>query len=413
MSGLESVRNKRLVLVSHDLSHSGSPLLLVETAVQLRHAGAHVELVTLAGDTGRDDIAARHGLPVIPLATSFARCADAELVIANTVESAGWVRRFLCDHPRSGTRLLWWIHEITAEQYADEIPTLVGVRAVVFDSRASSNAWAATGMPFPSLVRIIHPCVADSVVASAAQARHPYRNMSSVPTRPVRALMRVFRRVGLTTWSPERPSACDRKTIRGALGVAPQDFLVTLVGSYQSRKGHTLLAETVGRILEEEPRLPLKLLLVGFADQPQAQRLLDSADMATRRALDPRRLVPVVRDLAPYYAASDAFVMNSQGPGENFGRVTIEAMAFKLPVLGTNAGGTPEIVADCVTGLLHPVGIAGQKQLAENIRRLVSNREEGKAMGKAGYRRVNERFTTRRFDVEFGALLRELFTDER
>src|SRR5262245_39950519 len=136
MSGLGSVRNKRLVLVSHDLSHSGSPLLLVETAVRLRHAGAHVELVTLAGDTARDDIAARHGLPVVPLATSFARCAQAELVIANTAESAGWVRRFLCDHPRSAMRLLWWIHEITAQQHADEIPTLVGVRALVFDSRA-------------------------------------------------------------------------------------------------------------------------------------------------------------------------------------------------------------------------------------------------------------------------------------
>ena len=406
-SRLGSVRNKRLVLVSHDLSQSGSPLLLVETAVRLRQAGAHVELVTLAGDTFCDDIAARHGVPVIPLSASFARCAQAELVIANTAESAGWVRHYLREHPRSGTRLLWWIHEITAQQYVDEIPTLAGVRALVFDSHASLDAWAATRMPLPSIVRIIHPCVVESVVASAAQVRHPYRNMTRVPALPVRALMRVFRRVGLTA------SAFDRKTIRRALGVDPQDFVVTLIGTYQSRKGHRLLAETVGRILDDEPRLPLKLLLVGFGDQAQARRLVDSVDMATRRALDPRRLVPVVRDLAPYYAASDAFVMNSQGPGENFGRVTLEAMAFKLPVLGTNAGGTPEIVADGITGLLHPVGVAGQKQLAQNIRLLLTNREEGTAMGEAGYRRVHERFTTRRFDAEFDALLRELFTDER
>ena len=63
-----------------------------------------------------------------------------------------------------------------------------------------------------------------------------------------------------------------------------------------------------------------------------------------RKALSHRRAVRVVRNLTPYYAAADAFVMNSQGLGENFGRVTIEAMTFKLPVLGTNAGGTPEIV---------------------------------------------------------------------
>jgi glycosyltransferase involved in cell wall biosynthesis len=209
-----------------------------------------------------------------------------------------------------------------------------------------------------------------------------------------------------------RTSACDRRTIRRALGVEPQDFVVALIGSYQPGKGHTLLAETVGRILEEEPRLPLKLLLIGFSDHGQARRLLDSVDTATRRALDPRRLVPVVCDLTPYYAASDAFVMNSQGPGENFGRVTIEAMAFKLPVLGTNAGGTPEIVVDRITGLLHPVDIPGQKELAENIRLLLKNPKEATAIGEAGYRRVHERFTTRRFDAEFDALLRELFTDE-
>lgn len=45
--------------------------------------------------------------------------------------------------------------------------------------------------------------------------------------------------------------------------------------------------------------------------------------------------------------------MNSQGNGEPFGRVTIEAMAFGLPVLGTDAGGTKEIVLDGKTGLLH------------------------------------------------------------
>ena len=412
-SGLGSVRNKRLVLVSHDLSQSGSPLLLVETAMRLRHAGAHVELVTLAGDTDRDDIAARHGVPVVPLAASFARCAQAELVIANTAESAGWVRHYLHDHPRSGTRLLWWIHEITADQYADEFQTLASVRALVFDSHASLNAWAATGMALPSIVRVIHPYVADSVVTSAASTHHPYHNMAHVPSLPERALMRVFRRIGLTRWPLAGESAYDRKAIRRALGVEPQDFVVTLIGPYQSRKGNMLLAETVGRVLEEDPRLPLKLLLVGFWDHAQAQRLLDSVDTTTRRALDPRRLVPIVRDLTPYYAASDAFAMNSQGPGENFGRVTIEAMAFKLPVLGTNAGGTPEVVVDRITGLLHPIGIAGQKELAANIRLLLMNREEGTAMGEAGYRRVHERFTTRRFDAEFDALLRELFTDER
>jgi glycosyltransferase involved in cell wall biosynthesis len=409
---LSSAKNKRLALISHDLSQSGSPLLLVETAVRLREAGADVQLVTLAGDADGDSLAARHGIPVVPLAASFARCADADLVIANTAETASWIRSYLRDHPQSGRTLVWWIHEINARDYADQIPTFATVRALVFDSHASLNAWATTELAFPPVVRVIHPCVDDRLIAMALQSRYPYPNMDSPPSRSMRAARRLYRRMGLSRWLPCRASAYDRATIRRSLGIEPHDYVVTLVGVFQTRKGHALLAETVGRMLEENPRLPLKLLLVGFSDVSQTQRFLAGVDSATRRALDPRRLVTVVRSLAPYYAASDAFVMNSQGAGENFGRVTIEAMAFKLPVLGTNAGGTLEIVEDRVTGLLHRVGAAGQEELAENICVLARNRENGIAMGEAGYRRVRDRFTRPRFDAEFDGLLRDLLTDE-
>src|SRR5262249_4239510 len=119
--------------------------------------------------------------------------------------------------------------------------------------------------------------------------------------------------------------------------------------------------------------------------------------------------VTIVSDLSPYYAASDALVMNTQDLGENFGRVTIEAMTFRLPVLGTSAGGTLEIVEEAVTGLLHPVGLAGQEVLAQNILALIKDRAKAKAMGETGYRRVQEKFTQRRFDAELGSLLETIF----
>ena len=105
--------------------------------------------------------------------------------------------------------------------------------------------------------------------------------------------------------------------------------------------------------------------------------------------------------------------MNSQGLGENFGRVTIEAMTFKLPVLGTDAGGTPEIVEHGVTGLLHPVGIEGQEKLAHNIVMLMKNRDAAKTMGDAGSRRAKEKFTAMRFDAEFASLLQIIANAQR
>ncbi|KAK8935728.1 hypothetical protein KSP39_PZI013149 [Platanthera zijinensis] len=96
--------------------------------------------------------------------------------------------------------------------------------------------------------------------------------------------------------------------------------------------------------------------------------------------------------VASLYAAADVYIINSQGVGETFGRVTIEAMAFGLPVLGTDAGGTREIVEDKVTGLLHPPGREGTETLAQNIQFLLNNPSVGKKMGLLGRKKVQEKY---------------------
>src|SRR5262249_3279198 len=163
--------------------------------------------------------------------------------------------------------------------------------------------------------------------------------------------------------------------------IEPHDFVLTLVGLYPPRKGHRLLVNTVGIMVGENPNLQLKIILVGFASQYERAKFIRGLNQAQRKALGTRRAIPVVQDASPYYAASDAVVVNTQGLGENFGRVTIEAMTFRLPVLGTNAGGTAEIVEDGITGLLHPVDIPGQYVLANNILTLMNDPARAKAMG--------------------------------
>ncbi|PKA64515.1 Sucrose synthase 7 [Apostasia shenzhenica] len=96
--------------------------------------------------------------------------------------------------------------------------------------------------------------------------------------------------------------------------------------------------------------------------------------------------------VAPIYAAADVYIMNAQGVGETFGRVTIEAMAFGLPVLGTDAGGTREIVEDKVTGLLHPLGREGTQTLAQNIQFLLKNPSVRKKMGILGSQKVQQTY---------------------
>ena len=59
-----------------------------------------------------------------------------------------------------------------------------------------------------------------------------------------------------------------------------------------------------------------------------------------------------------WYAAGDVQVVNSEC--ENYGLVTVEGSAASLPLLGTACGGTQEIIADGLTGLLHPPPSAGE-----------------------------------------------------
>lgn len=96
--------------------------------------------------------------------------------------------------------------------------------------------------------------------------------------------------------------------------------------------------------------------------------------------------------VASLYAAADVYVINAQGVGETFGRVTIEAMAFGLPVLGTDAGGTREIVKDNVTGLLHPLGHEGSVSLAQSIQYFINNPSVRKKMGVQGRQKVQEAY---------------------
>ena len=64
--------------------------------------------------------------------------------------------------------------------------------------------------------------------------------------------------------------------------------------------------------------------------------------------------------------------------------------ALSFQVLGTDAGGTKEIVQENMTGLLHPIGQIGVPVLAQNLQWLLSHPEIGLEMGKRGRIRVHD-----------------------
>jgi glycosyltransferase involved in cell wall biosynthesis len=72
----------------------------------------------------------------------------------------------------------------------------------------------------------------------------------------------------------------------------------------------------------------------------------------------------------------------------------IEASAMARPIVATAVDGTPEVVADGVTGLLVPP--ASPAPLAAALRALLGDPDRARRMGAEGRRRALERFDLER-----------------
>jgi glycosyltransferase involved in cell wall biosynthesis len=85
----------------------------------------------------------------------------------------------------------------------------------------------------------------------------------------------------------------------------------------------------------------------------------------------------------------DVFVMSSVTEG--LGSAVLEAMACARPVIGTRAGGIPEMVVDGETGLLVPPH--DDAALAAAMVSLLRDPARAAALGAAGRRRVEREFS--------------------
>jgi glycosyltransferase involved in cell wall biosynthesis len=200
----------------------------------------------------------------------------------------------------------------------------------------------------------------------------------------------VHNAIDLDDW--DAGAAASRTSLRDELGIPRDRAVVGLVGRLDRVKGQRdflLAAERVARVNADAV-----FLLVGVI-RPKSRwapfaNYYDEVDALMRRpALQGRVVVTGWRaDLPRVMAAHDVVVQPSLR--ETFGRVLIEAMAARKPVVVTRVGGMPEIVVEGETGLMVPP--AEPDALAAAILTLLRDRERRRAMGEAGRTRVEAHF---------------------
>ena len=139
-------------------------------------------------------------------------------------------------------------------------------------------------------------------------------------------------------------------SVRSELHIPPDAPVVCHISQLTPWKGHEFLLGALRQVRSHFPAL--RVLLVGEAMTPEDARYRHRLERHVRQLGlgDTVTFTGWREDVASVIADSDVVVVPSRA--EPFGRAALEALALGKPVVGTDAGGLPELVTHRRTGLL-------------------------------------------------------------
>jgi glycosyltransferase involved in cell wall biosynthesis len=181
--------------------------------------------------------------------------------------------------------------------------------------------------------------------------------------------------------------------------------IILFVGRLYEQKGVQYLLDAMPAVLHKFPRATL--LIIGHGPlreqlSEQARVLKISDSIRFLGALPPDQL-------PAYYATADVFVAPSiigeSGDREAFGLVYAEAMASGCPVIGSEIGGTKELIINNKTGVLVPQ--KDSAALSEAICRVLSNNELKTRIREKALVWVRDRFDQEAVATRYAAVLRK------
>ena len=174
----------------------------------------------------------------------------------------------------------------------------------------------------------------------------------------------------------------------------PQDaVLFTCVGRLEPQKNPLMMVEAFAKL--NDPRAHLVMLGEGGLRD-------DLVAYIRKHRLDRVHLLGKRSEVRECLAASDVFVLSSNWEGNPL--AVMEAMAAGLPVIGTRAGGVPELVESGQHGILVPLGDC--LGFASAMRTLLNNPEMRAAMGSAACEHATAAFNVDRMAQGYASLYR-------
>ncbi len=189
----------------------------------------------------------------------------------------------------------------------------------------------------------------------------------------------------------------ERKILRQGLGILPEEIVILLVGAYE-RKGLAYVIDAMG-CLGAELRKKTWLLAIGKGDRSKFQHRAAKQNVSDRIVW-----IDHAKDIAPYYRASDVFLLPTLY--EPFGLVILEAMACGVMPLVSKCSGGAELIQNDESGLLieNP---QDAKEIASLLAKAIQNREMRKKLGQNA-RKVAEKRPWDQVAKEYASVIEPL-----
>jgi glycosyltransferase involved in cell wall biosynthesis len=239
----------------------------------------------------------------------------------------------------------------------------------------------------------------SSVIATPSDAVSRYAVARGADPERVR---RIYNGVHLVRFADD-----GRERVRAELGLGDDEVAVALVGRLVERKGQADLLRAVADA--RVAALPVRVYLIGGTAARDAEyedglrRLAAELGVASRVTFLGER-----KDAPQLLRGMDLSVVPSRR--EAFGRVVVEGMHARTPVVVYDDGALPELVRDGIDGLVVPTDdVAG---LAGAIARLASDGALRARMSESARARARE-FSHERFVESTTALYREMLEGTR
>src|SRR5215831_4316373 len=261
------------------------------------------------------------------------------------------------------------------------VARLCSVRKVFFTDQTSRPAGYVlhrAALWKRALVRIINmpltriTCVSD----------YGYRCMTSLDVLPTERYEMIYNSVDLSRVSPSAELAAEA---RRRYSIPEDRTVVAQVSWIIPEKGILELLEAARLVLQKNEKVQFVFIGEGsFREQYAKDALaMGLGDHVTWTGLVQDPFGEGVYDFAD-------IVCQVSNWEEVFGWVIAEAMAYGKPIIGTNVGGIPELVADQESGFIVERGDSAA--MADRILRLSENRELRTRMGCVGAEAVRTRF---------------------